>query len=231
MKRFYRHAEMVPAEERFGVTLDGRRVKTPAKRDLVVPSAALAEAIAAEWNAREGDIRPAEMPLTQLANTAIDRVAPQRALIVGQIAEYAATDLVCYRATRPPDLAAQQQEVWQPLVDWAVLRYDAPLEITAGVIPITQPPASLRAFAAAVAEHDDFALAALYPATAACGSLIIALALVEGRLDAEAAFAASQLDESFQIAAWGEDREQAERRRALAGDIAAAAEFLSLLRR
>ena len=103
--------------------------------------------------------------------------------------------------------------MWQPLVDWAVLRYDAPLEITAGVIPVAQPAASLRAFAAAVAAHDDFALAALHLATAACGSLVIALALVEGRLDADEAFAASQLDESFQIEAWGEDAEQAQRRR------------------
>jgi chaperone required for assembly of F1-ATPase len=169
------------------------------------------------------------MPLTQLASTAIDRVAPQRDAIVQQVAAYAGTDLVCYRAAHPPELAARQQAVWQPLIDWAVLRYDAPLEITAGVIPIAQPPASLRAFAAAVAEQDDLALAALHLATGASGSLVIALALGEGRLDAAEAFAASQLDESFQIEAWGEDEEQARRRRALAGDIAAAARFLSLL--
>ncbi len=170
------------------------------------------------------------MPLTRFANTAIDRVAPQRRLAVEQIAEFVGTDLVCYRAARPPELAARQQAVWQPLVDWAVLRYDAPLEITAGVIPVAQPPASLRAFEAAVAALDDFALAALHLATASCGSLVIALALVEGRLDADEAFAVSQLDESFQIEAWGEDPEQADRRRALAGDIAAAAQFLGLLR-
>jgi chaperone required for assembly of F1-ATPase len=115
-------------------------------------------------------------------------------------------------------------------VDWAVLRYDAPLETTAGVIPIAQPQTSLRAFAAAVAEHDDFALAALSVATAACGSLVIALALVEGRLDAEQAFAASQLDESFQIETWGEDPEQVPRRQALAADVVSAARFLLLLR-
>jgi chaperone required for assembly of F1-ATPase len=190
----------------------------------------LATVIAAEWNAREGDVRPAEMSLTQIANTAIDRVVPHRPLIVQQIADYAATDLVCYRATRPPELMARQQAVWQPLVDWAVLRYAAPLDVALGVIPIAQPPASLHAFAVAVAGHDNFALAALHLATAACGSLVIALALVEGRLDAQEAFAASQLDESFQIEAWGEDPEQAQRRLALAGDIAAAAQFLTLLR-
>lgn len=230
MKRFYQSAGISAAADGYGVALDGRPVKTPAKRDLLVPSAALAGAISGEWDAQEGEVRPPAMPLTQLANTAIDRVGPQRAAIVQQVAEYAATDLVCYRATHPPELAARQQAAWQPLVDWAVLRYDAPLAVTTGVIPVAQSEASLRAFAAAVAEHDDFALAALSAATAACGSLVIALALSEGRLDAEAAFAASQLDESFQIEAWGEDSEQAERRRALAADIAAAARFLALLR-
>lgn len=230
MKRFYQQARILSSGPGYGVALDGKPVKTPGKRDLIVPSSALAGAIAAEWNTQEGELRPAEMALTQLANTAIDRVGPQRGLIVQQIADYAGTDLVCYRATRPPELTARQQAVWQPLVDWAVMRFDAPLETTAGVIPIAQSPASLNAFAAAVAEHDDYALAALHLATAAAGSLVIALALAEARLDAEQAFAASQLDESFQIEAWGEDTEQSRRRQALAGDIAAAANFLTLLR-
>ncbi len=230
MKRFYQQAAILPAGQGHAVALDGRPIKTPAKRELTVPTVALATAIAAEWNTQEGEVRPAAMPLTQLVNTAIDRVRPQRALVVRQIADYAGTDLVCYRAIRPPELTARQHAVWQPLLDWAVLRYDAPLDITAGVIPVAQPAASLRAFAAAVAAHDDFALAALHLATASCASLVIALALVDGRLDADAAFAASQLDESFQIEAWGEDPEQVLRRRALADDIAAASQFLSLLR-
>ena len=230
MKRLYKNGEIVPLGQGYGVALDGKPVKTPAKRDLIVPSAALAEAIAAEWNAQNNDVRPTEMLLTQIANAAIDRVRPERASIIRQIADYAGTDAVCYRAARPPDLVLRQQAVWQPLVDWALLRYDAPLEVTSGVIPIAQPASSLHAFAAAVAEYDDFALASLHLATPACGSLVIALALAEGRLDPNEAFAASQLDESFQIAAWGEDPEQAQRRRALAGDIAAAANFLALLR-
>ncbi len=228
MKRFYREAGIVPAEDGYRVALDGRPVKTPAKQAMIVPNAALATAVAAEWEAQQGEIRPSQMPMTRLASTAIDRVAPQRELIVEQIAAYAGTDLVCYRAAHPPALLARQQAVWQPLIDWAVLRYDAPLEVTAGVIPISQPAASLRAFAGAVAEQNDFALAALHLATGACGSLVIVLALIEGRIDAAEAFAASQLDESFQIEAWGEDEEQARRRRALAEDIAAAARFLSL---
>lgn len=230
MRRIYRRAEPLPTGAGHGVALDGRLVKTPDKNELVVPSAALAAAIAAEWDAQEAEIRPAEMPLTRLASTAIDRIGPRRAEIVHQIADYGGTDLVCYRAAHPPALTLRQQEAWQPLIDWAVLRYDAPLAVTAGVVPTGQPEASLRALAAAVAEHGDFALAALHAETTACGSLVIALALSEGRLDAAEAFTISQLDESHQIEAWGEDAEQARRRALLAEEIEAAARFLSLLR-
>jgi chaperone required for assembly of F1-ATPase len=230
MRRFYRQASPVAATPGFGVALDGRPLKTPAERDLIVPGLALAAAIAAEWNAQAAELRPSTMPLTGLANITVDRDRTERATIVRQTAKYAGTDLVCYRAADQPALAARQQAVWQPLLDWAVRRYDAPLTVTAGVVPATQPAASLEAFAAAVAAQDEFALTALHAATAACGSLVIALALVEGHLDAVAAFVASQLDESYQIEAWGEDAEQAERRRALAVDIEAAARFLSLAR-
>jgi len=230
MKRFYKKAEPVQRAAGHGITLDGKPIKTPGKRDLIVPNAALASAIAEEWNIQQAEVRTATMPLTRLATTTVDRVATQRDPIIRQTAAYAATDLVCYRATRPPALAARQQAVWQPLIDWAVLRYDAPLVVTSGVIPKSQSEESLRAFASAVAEHDDFALTALHVATAACGSLVIGLALTQGHLDAGGAFAVSQLDESFQIEAWGEDAEQAARRRALAADIQAAARFIWLLR-
>jgi chaperone required for assembly of F1-ATPase len=189
----------------------------------------LAAAIAAEWDAQRDEIRPEKMPLTRLAATAIDRTAFQREGVVAETANFAGTDLVCYRADQQPALAARQQAIWQPLIDWAMLRFDAPLTITTGVIPTPQAPASLKAFAAAVAMHDAFRLTALHTLTAACGSLVIALALLEGRIDADAAFAASQLDESFQIEAWGEDSEAAARRETLAADIAAAARFLELL--
>jgi chaperone required for assembly of F1-ATPase len=230
MKRFYQKAEPAKRAGGYAITLDGKPIKTPGRRDLLVPSEALAAAIAEEWNAQATEVRAAKMPLTRFATTTVDRVATQRDAIIRQTANYAGTDLVCYRATHPPELAARQQAVWQPLIDWAVLRYDAPLVVTSGVIPKSQSEESLRAFASAVAEHDDFALTALHVATAACGSLVIGLALTQGHLDAEGAFAVSQLDESFQIEAWGEDAEQAARRRALAADIQAAARFLSLLR-
>ena len=235
MKRLYTRVETRPVEDvqgngGWGIALDGKPVRTPAKHELAVPSEALAAAIAAEWEAQRDDIRPATMPLTRLAATAIDRTAAQRDLLVVETANYAATDLVCYRAEHPPALAARQHAVWQPLVDWAALRYDAALTVTEGILPAAQSPAALGAFAAVVAAHDDFRLTALHTLTAASGSLVIALALSQGRLDPDTAFAASQLDETFQIEAWGEDSEAAARRRALVADIAAAARLIALLK-
>ena len=229
MRRVYKKVEHRPVDRGWGIALDGRPMRTPGKAELVVPSAALAEAIAAEWEAQQGDIRLATMPSTRLAATAIDRTAGQRELVVAEIANYAGTDLVCYRAEHPPALIARQEAAWQPLIDWAIGRYDAGLAVTSGIVPQPQAPATLKAFAAAVAAQDDFRLTALHTATAACGSLVIALALLEGRLDAEAAFAASQLDETFQIEAWGEDAEAVARRHALAEEIAATARFVQLL--
>jgi chaperone required for assembly of F1-ATPase len=229
MKRVYQKVGTRAVEGGWGVTLDGRPLRTPARNPLVVPSEALAAAIAAEWDAQQDDVRPTTMPLMRLAATAIDRTRQQRTLVVKEVANYADTDLVCYRADDPPALAARQQAVWQPLIDWATARYDAVLTVTTGIVPTPQFPTTLTAFAAAVAAQDDFRLTALQDLTAVCGSLVIGLALLDGRLDAAGAFAASQLDETFQIEAWGEDAEAAARRQALAGDIEAAARFAALL--
>jgi chaperone required for assembly of F1-ATPase len=229
VKRVYKEASARLAEGGWGIALDGRALRTPARRELTVPSESLAAAIAAEWDAQETDIHPERMPLTRLAATAIDRTAVLRDNIIAEIANYAGTDLVCYRAEQPPALAARQHATWQPLIDWAASRYDAGLAVTAGIVPTPQSPASLKAFAAVVGSQDNFRLTALQAATAACGSLVIALALLEGRLDADHAFAASQLDETFQIEAWGEDAEATQRRTTLAADIKAAARFLELL--
>jgi chaperone required for assembly of F1-ATPase len=229
MKRVYKSVEIRAVDGGWGVALDGRPLRTPAKRGLLVPSERLAAAIAAEWDAQDPEIKPDTMPLTRLAATAIDRTAEKRAEIVAEIAAYAGTDLVCYRAAHPPALAARQEATWQPLLDWAAGRYDAGLVVTAGVLPLPQSPASLKAYTAAVAGLDEFRLTAIQAATAACGSLVIALALFEGKIGADAAFAASQLDETFQIEAWGEDAEAARRRALLAEDIASAARFLELL--
>jgi len=229
MKRVYKIVATRAVGGSHAVTLDGKMMRTPGRRELLVPNAALAAAIAAEWDAQIDQIRPATMPLTRLAATAIDHTVDHRDKIAAETANYAGTDLVCYRAGHPPALAARQHAVWQPLVDWAVGRFDSALEITTGIIPTPQPAATLARFANAVAAFDEFRLTGLYTATATCGSLVIALALAEGRIDAAEAFAASQLDETFQIEAWGEDPEAAARRQALAADIEATAIFLELL--
>jgi chaperone required for assembly of F1-ATPase len=230
MKRRYTETGIVVVGELYAVALDGKAIRTPAKRDLVVPSADLAEAIAAEWQAQGAEVMPHTMPLTRLTSTAIDLVAQRREQVVAEVVNYAGSDLLCYRAEQPPELIAREHAAWQPLVEWATLRYDAPLIVTSGILPVRQPRATMRAFAAAVDAYDPLMLTALHAITTAGGSLVIALAVIEERLDAAAAFAAAQLDESFEIEKWGEDAEQGERRAALQDDIAAAARFAALLR-
>jgi len=213
----------------FRVLLDGGAVRTPGRVEGLLPTRALAEAVAEEWAAQQDKVDPYSMPLTGLAWTALDRVRPGRAEIVTAVAAYAAHDLLCYRAEGPADLAARQQEAWQPLLDWLALTFDAPLAVIVGIVSVEQPPAALAALRAAVATHDDFALAALSAATAATGSLAIALALVEGRIDAEAAFAAAQLEESYQMERWGEDPEVRRRHAAIRVELAAVQRFVALL--
>jgi chaperone required for assembly of F1-ATPase len=230
MKRLYKTASAQAVEGGgYGIMLDAKRLLTPAKLPLVVPSHALAAAIAEEWQTQGDELRPHTMPLMRLASTAIDLVTKRHDDVVAEIAAYAGTDLLCYRADQPSELAARQHAIWQPLLDWATLRYDAPLTITAGIVPVTQPPASLHALAVAVAAYAPMRLVALHAITTATGSLIVALAVLEGELGADAAFAAAQLDENFQIERWGEDYEAADRRTALKADIATAARFAKLL--
>jgi len=230
MKRFYRDAKVAAAEGGYIVELDGKPLRTPAKHALVLPNEPLALAIAAEWQGQGETISATALPLTRLASTAIDRVAPRRAEVVAEIVKYAGTDLLCYRAAEPPELVARQHDTWQKLLDWAEERYDARLAITQGITPIPQAPAPLAALEHAIAAYDSMTLVALHLATSACGSLILALALLEERLTPKEAFAAAQLDESFQIERWGEDPEQTRRRAALQEDIALAARFARLLR-
>ncbi|MEE9140604.1 MAG: ATP12 family protein [Alphaproteobacteria bacterium] len=230
MKRFYSMAEVAERNGGFTVVLDGRPVRTPAKASLSLPTRALAEAVAEEWRAQEEEIRPQSMRLMRLAVTAIDRVSRQRDAVIEEIAAYAATDLVCYRAEQPASLAARQQAAWQPLVDWAARRYDARLRVTAGLMPVQQPQAATGALRSAVAVLDDMMLTGLHNATAACGSAVIALALAEGRVGPDEAWELSLVDETFQVEQWGEDGEAARRHQALREDIASAARFMELSR-
>ena len=230
MKRFYREVAVRRAEGGSGVRLDGRPIKTPAKAALLLPTAALAEAIAGEWRAQKQDIDPLAMPLTRLANTAIDRVAPRRAEVIEEILAYGGSDLVCYRVERPAELAARQCAVWQPLLDWLAAQHGARLETLFGVTHQAQPQAALDALGRAVDCFADMELAALHSATSASGSLVVALALAARRIDAEAAFTASQLEEAFQAERWGEDEEAEQRQAELRADLAAAADFIDYCR-
>jgi chaperone required for assembly of F1-ATPase len=230
MKRFYKEARVVEAEGGFIIQLDGKTLQTPAKLVLRVPSRALAEAIATEWQGQGVTVKPLTLALTRLVSTAIDRVATRRAEVVAEIAKYAETDLLCYRAEEPAELADRQRRAWQPLLDWAAECYDAALAVTAGITPLPQAPAALAAIVRAVSEHDAMMLVALHLATTACGSVVIGLALVAGKVSPEEAFAAAQLDETYQIEKWGEDAEQMRRRAGLKEDITLAARFAALLR-
>lgn len=229
MRRVYKAVAIAPREAGFAVVLDGRPVRTPRRRELVVPTAALAEAIAAEWRGQRDKVDPHAMPLMRLAATALDIVGTDRAAVVDQVAGYAATDLVCYWAEHPPELIERQHAAWQPLIDWAMAALDARLTVTRGVVPVAQPDSALRALRRSVDACDDWRLAALGGATTAAGSLVIGLALMAGRLDACAAWAASQIDETFEIERWGEDDEATTRRAALAAALADARRFHDML--
>ena len=230
MKRFYKEAKVVHVDGVFAVELDGKPLRTPEKRALVSPTKQLAEAIAGEWQGQGLTVKPLSLPLTRLVSTAIDRVTPRRADVIAEIAKYATTDLLCYRADEPRKLVERQEKIWQPLLDWAEARLGVSFAVTQGVTPVTQPPATLAAVDRAIAAHDSMRLVALHLATTACGSVVLGLALLAERLSAEEAFAAAQLDETFQIERWGADSEQTKTRAALKEDIALAARFAALLR-
>lgn len=228
-RRFYKEAAAVAVTGGWGIALDGKTVRTPAKNRLVLQSRALAEAIAAEWNAQGAKVKPGTMPLMQIASTAIDRVAPERARIVAETAAYAGTDLVCYRAEGPSPLVRRQAEIWDPLIDWVRERFDVSLVTASGVMAIPQSEPGLAALGRVVEAQDDLRLTALSVATGAAGSLVVGLALLEGKLTPEEAAAAAQLDELYQAERWGVDKEAAIRRAAQAADLAYARRFLDLL--
>lgn len=229
MKRVYDQAGVAARGDGFAVTLDGRPVMTPAKSRLVLPTEALAAAIAREWQDQDEEVRPDAMPLMRLACAAIDRVSGARDQVVDEVAAYAGTDLLCYRADQPDELAARQSAVWQPLLDWAAEAFGERLQVTAGLVPLQQSAAALAAYRAPVAAADDLTLTGLHAATTACGSLVLGLALARRRIDAESAYAASQLDEIYQIEKWGDDAEAAQRLSAIRDDIAAAERLFRLL--
>ncbi|WP_372622949.1 ATP12 family chaperone protein [Falsiroseomonas sp.] len=233
MKRFWDKAEAAETEGRFTVLLDGRPVRLPGGTPLGIPGRALAEAIGAEWNAaggaKDGNFAPDDVPLTRLVGTAEERIAPDPAPTVAALARYGETDLLCYRAEEPR-LAERQAAAWDPLLAWAALTLDAPLRTTAGVMPVAQDPQAVAALRRAVAALPPVEIAALGILVPSLGSLVLALALAAGRLDAVEAHALATLDERFQEEFWGLDSEAEARRAGIAAEVELAARLIALAR-
>jgi len=208
--------------------LDGKPVRTPGKAPLTLPSRALAEAVASEWRAQGERIDPSTMPLTRLANSAIDGVAGREQAVIDDIARHAASDLLCYRAEGPKALVEAQSAHWDKVLDWARMELKAPLVLAQGVVHVAQPEASLARIRRALDGLDALRLAALHVMTALTGSALLALAVLRGKLTPEQAWKAAHVDEDFQINQWGEDAEAATRRENRWRDFAAAAHALTL---
>lgn len=206
-KRFWKEATVKETDGGFAVLLDGRGVKTPAKTPLIVPTAALAGEIAAEWDAQDKTINPATMPFTRTSNSALDKVATQHAEVAEMLAAYGDSDLLCYRADSPEELVARQAERWDPLLDWAADKLGARLEPRTGVIHAPQEAAALKKLADRVHAQDSFALAAFHDLVGISGSLILAFATTEGVAEPDFLWELSRLDERWQEEQWGVDDE------------------------
>lgn len=209
-RRFWTAATAVPVDGGYTVQLDARPVRTPLKAPLVLPTIALAKAVAAEWQAQEKAVNPETMPFTRIANSAIDKVRPQFAAVADMLADYGGSDLLCYRAEGPAGLVARQAQSWDPLLDWARDDLAAPLRQATGVMHVAQPEASLAALRHQVQAMSAFQLAAFHDLVAISGSLVLALAVARGRITADEAWTRSRVDEDWQISLWGEDEEAAE---------------------
>jgi chaperone required for assembly of F1-ATPase len=226
MKRLYKDVGI--GNDR-SIALDGRPVKTPARRPLILPNAVLAQAVADEWRAQGEEVVPASMKLTGLANAAIDRVAEDHSSFVSGLAAYGETELLCYRAGEPPELVARQDAIWNPPLDWARARYDVSFTLITGIMHQPQPDETVARLAAAVRTFGPWALTALNPIVTISGSLVIALAVADGHIGPDAAFDIAHLDELWQIEQWGEDSFATATRDSHRADFLSACRFLNLL--
>lgn len=230
MKRFYRAATIAPADpEGFAVHLDGKPLVTPGRTPLTAPTRALALAIAHEWNEQKDDIDPRAMPLTGLANAAIDRVAPERDRFIDGLAIFGESDLLYYRADTPDALAAEQAALWNPILDWSERTHRHSFAITRGICHIAQSSATLAGLRDALATHDDFRLAALHPLVTIGGSLVTALALAANALSSDTGWIAVTIDENWQERHWGSDDEASAARALKRAEWDTALRFLALL--
>lgn len=229
-KRFYKAAGVAPEDDGFVVQLDGRPVLTPAKNSLRLPTDKLARLIAAEWDAQREDINPLHMPLTRLANTAIDGVALDPQAVKEDILRFAGSDLLCYRADSPQALVNRQAERWDPVIDWAHLSLGARFVLAEGVVHVEQPREAIAAFGAHLAAfHDPIALASLHSFTSLTGSALLAMAVAKEELGAEDAWATAHVDEDWNLRQWGHDDEAAARRAHRWGEMQAADAALKAL--
>lgn len=231
MKRFYQIASHAPlADGRHAIRLDDRTVRTPERAELAVPSQALAEAIAAEWNAQGDRVDPASMPMTGLANATIDRVLTDVPAFVAGVAAYAESDLFCYRASEPQALVAEQAAAWDSPVEWAQARFDVTFTITSGIMPVAQSPLSIERLGAAVAALDPWLLAGFSTVTALTGSLIGALGWIEDAIAADALWDAAHVDDRWQERQWGSDAEAQARQEARRRDYDNAVRYCALVK-
>lgn len=229
MKRFWKGVSVAPEDGGWGPRLDGKPVRTPARAQLLVPSHRLAEAIADEWRNAPEEIDPRAMPLTGLANAAIDRVAPDREAFANGLARYAEADLACYRAEGPRGLAERQEAKWDALLGWARRRFDVDFVATTGLAHVAQPPATVERLAHAVVGLDAFRLAGLALLVTVGGSLTAALAVLEKAMTAEEAWDAVSVDERWQLEQWGGDAEAEAALEIRRRDFLSGARFLELL--
>ena len=229
MKRFYENVTVSETPEGFRFLLDGRPVQTPARRALVLPNHALAEALAEEWRVQGPEMQPLTMPLTRLVNTVVDGVRAKREETIAAILRFGENDLLSYRAEAPVELARRQGQ-WDAWLDWAHQHHGARLEITSGIGHVGQSPEALATLQRAIAAQDDYALAALHTFSSITGSLVLGLAVLEGELAPAEAFTLSRLDEAYQAETWGADHEAQERATRLALEMELAARLVLLSR-
>ena len=227
-KRFYKLVEVAQVEGGHDIRLDGRPVKTPLKRALVMPGEAMAQAVAAEWDAQITYIDPATMMMTKLANTAVDRVQGDEERIIAEIVQFAGSDLVCYRAEAPVSLVDRQAQTWDPVLDWARDKHGARFICVAGVMHQLQPDVALQRLSEALKAENPYRLTAIHNLTTLTGSALLAIMLAGGGMDADAAWVAAHVDEDWQIEQWGEDEEASARRAYRKSDFDASVRFLEM---
>lgn len=229
LKRFYKTASVLQAEGGWQVLLDGKTIRTPLKSVLVVPTQGLADAIAAEWNMQGEEVALNSMPIMQFSCATLDYVAPYVNDVIEEATEYAATDVVCYRAEEPKDLAERHYAAWQPHVDWAEREYGVQLNLTHSIMPVPQPVKTLSAFRETLSSLPLFELTAVWLMAKHCSSLVLPLAVHAGKITADNAYSLSRLDETYQNEQWGEDDEAKDKRESGEAEMLAIGRFLALI--